>query len=304
MIYDLLIIGAGPAGITAGIYAKRANLKVAVIENNAPGGQMVNTNEVENYPGFAKISGADLSLEMFNHGMELGLEFIFDNVLKVNDGKIKEVVTVSETYQTKAIIIATGANPRKLGLEYEEQLASRGISWCAICDGPFYKGKDIVVVGGGNSAVEESSYLATIANKVTVIQNLNELTADKKAIDILLEKANVTVYYNSSVKEFIVNDKVELTAVKIVNKDGTENIITTDGIFEYIGLKPATDMFTNLNITNKYGYIETDENMQTNLNGIYAAGDVRNKNIRQISTAINDGAIAAQNVLKYLERIF
>jgi len=301
MIYDLLIIGAGPAGITAGIYAKRANLNVRVIENNAPGGQMVNTGEIENYPGFKKISGPDLSLEMFNHAINLGVEFIFADVVKVNDGKIKEVITNTETLKTKAIIIATGAKPRKLGLEKEEMLSARGISWCAICDGPFYKGKDVVVVGGGNSAVEESTYLATITKSVEIVQNLDKLTADKKAIDQLLAKDNVKVHYNSTLKEFIVNDKNELVAVKIVDNNKKEKIIETDGVFEYIGLEPATSMFSNLNITNEYGYINGNLNMETNKKGIYVAGDVRSKNIRQISTAISDGAIAAQNVLKYLE---
>lgn len=301
MIYDLLIIGAGPAGITAGIYAKRANLKVAVIENDTPGGQMVNTGEIENYPGFKKISGGELSLEMFNHGMSLGLEYIFDDVIEVKDGELKEVITKNKTYQTKAIIIATGAKPRRLGLEHEDMLASRGISWCAICDGPLYKGKDVVVVGGGNSAVEEASYLATLCNKVTLVQNLEKLTADQKSIDILLKKDNVKVYYNSLVKEFLIDEEKNLTGVRIEDANNKKTEIKADGVFEYIGLKPSTKVFANLNITNKYGYIDTDEHMQTKMKGIYAAGDVRSKNIRQISTAINDGAIAAQSVLKYLE---
>ncbi len=301
MTYDLLIIGAGPAGITAGIYAKRANLKVAVIENDTPCGQMVNTNEVENYPGFKKIGGADLSLEMFNHGMALGLEYIFDDVVDVKDGELKEVITKNKSYKTKAVIIATGAVPRRLGLEHEDMLASKGISWCAICDGPLYKGKDVVVVGGGNSAVEEASYLATLANNVTIVQNLEKLTADKKAIDILLNKDNVKVYYNSLVKEFLIDKDNNLIGVRIEDNNKKSTEIKTDGVFEYIGLKPATGSFAKLNVVNEYGYIDTNEHMQTNLPGIYAAGDVRNKNIRQISTAVNDGAIAAQHVLKYLE---
>lgn len=301
MIYDLLIIGAGPAGITAGIYAKRANLKVAVIENNAPGGQMLNTGEIENYPGFTKIAGSDLSLEMFNHGMAIDLEYIFDDVVNVVDGNIKEVVTKNETLKTKAVIIATGATPRKLGLEHEDMLASKCISWCAICDGPLYKDKRVVVVGGGNSAVEEAGYLATLATEVSVIQNLDKFTADQKSIDILLAKDNVTVYYNSVVKEFMINEDKRLDAVKIENDKKEETIIETDGVFEYIGLKPATEPFKDLNIVNDYGYIKTNECMQTPLKGVYAAGDVRVKNIRQISTAINDGAIAVQNVLRYLE---
>lgn len=303
MIYDLLIIGAGPAGITAGIYAKRANLNVAVIENNAPGGQMVSTGEIENYTGFTKIGGAELSLEMFNHGMSLGLEYIFDDVVKINDGKVKEVVTKTTTLKTRSIIIATGANPRRLGLENEDKLASRGISWCAICDGPFYKDKTVLVVGGGNSAVEEAIYLSSLATHVTVVQNLEKFTADKKTIDILLKKDNVKIYYNSLVKEFLIDEDNNLKAVRININNEKELDIEVDGVFEYIGLKPTTAIFKDLGILNNYGYIETDLNMATSLKGIYAAGDVRDKNIRQISTAVNDGAIAVQYILKYLEEL-
>lgn len=300
-MYDLVIIGAGPAGITAGIYAQRANLKVCVIEKGAPGGQMVNTSEIENYPGYTKLAGADLALEMFNHGMSLGLEYKFQDVIDVKDGHVKEVVTTTEVIKTKAVIIATGATPRRLGLEHEDMLASHGISWCAICDGPIYKGEDVVVVGGGNSAVEEASYLATLANSVTLVQNLETLTADQKAQDILLKQPNVKVHYSSVVKEFLLTDDNQLRGVNIL-KDGKEELmIPAKGVFEYVGLKPSTEAFVNLGILNQYGYIDTNEHMETKLKGIFAAGDVRSKHIRQVVTATSDGAIAAQNVLKYLE---
>lgn len=300
-MYDLVIIGAGPAGITAGIYAQRANLKVCVIEKGAPGGQMVNTNEIENYPGYTKLAGADLALEMFNHGLSLGLEYKFQEVINIKDGHIKEIITTTETIQTKAVIIATGANPRRLGLEHEDMLASNGISWCAICDGPIYKGEDVVVVGGGNSAVEEASYLSTLANSVTLVQNLETLTADQKAQDILLKQPNVKVHYSSVVKEFLLTDDQKLTGVKILKDDKEEVIIPCKGVFEYVGLKPSTEPFINLGILNSYGYIDTNEHMETKIKGIFAAGDVRSKHIRQVVTATSDGAIAAQNVLKYLE---
>ncbi len=300
-MYDLIIIGAGPAGITAGIYAKRANLKVAVIERGAPGGQMVNTSEIENYPGYEKLAGGDLSLAMFNHGMGLGVEYIFDEVKMIIHDHVKEIVLNNATLKTKAVIIATGANPRKLGLKHEDALSSRGISWCAICDGPIYKGEDVVVVGGGNSAVEEATYLATLAKSVTVVQNLDSLTADAKATELLLKKENVKIHYNSVVKEFLINEDETLKGVKIVNNDNIETNIPANGVFEYIGLKPSTEAFVDLGILNKQGYIETDEFMGTKLAGIYAAGDVRVKQIRQVVTATSDGAIAAQNVLKYLE---
>jgi thioredoxin reductase (NADPH) len=301
MIFDLVIIGAGPAGITAGIYAKRANLNVAVIEKGAPGGQMINTSEIENYPGFAKIGGADLALEMFNHGMSLGVQYIFDDVVELKDGKLKQIITKTNSYQAKAVIIATGASPRKLNLEHEEMLSSKGISWCAICDGPIYKGKDVVVVGGGNSAVEEASYLAAIVKSVTIIQNLKELTADKKAIEILLKKENVKIHYQSTVQEFLIDENNNLIGVKIKTGNAQFKTIKTDGVFEYIGLKPETAAFTGLRILNDYGYIPTDENMATKLAGIFAVGDVREKQIRQVVTATNDGAIAVQSVFKYLE---
>ncbi len=300
-MYDLIIIGAGPAGITAGIYAKRANLKCMVIEKGAPGGQMINTLEVENYTGFNKIGGADLALEMFNHGLALGVEYVFDEVIEVISQKANKVVTANNTYETKAIIIATGATPRKLGLKNEDALISRGISFCAICDGPIYKNKDVVVVGGGNSAVEEASYLASLAKSVTVVQNLKNFTADKKAIDILLSKENVNVYYESLITEFVINDENQLIGVKINRQNKSELTIKTDGVFEYIGLKPETKIFKNLNILNEYGYVLTNPKMETSIKGIYAVGDVRDKEIRQILTAANDGVIAVQNILKYLE---
>ncbi len=300
-MYDLIIIGAGPAGITAGIYAKRANLKVVVIESGAPGGQMVNTGEIENYPGFTKLAGADLAIEMFNHGMNLGVEYIFGEVIKVVDGHQKEVVLNDRALKTKAIIIASGASPRKLGLENEEYLSGKNISWCAICDGPLYKNKEVIVVGGGNSAVEEASYLATLATKVTVVQNLKTLTADEKAQKILLKHDNVKVYYSSLVNAFILNEDKSFKGVEIINENKETTLIEADGVFEYVGLIPSTKPFSDLGILNNHGYVTTNEKMETAIKGIYAAGDVRDKQIRQVVTATNDGAIATQNVLKYLE---
>ena len=181
-MYDLVIIGAGPAGLTAAIYATRANLNTIMIEKGAPGGQIVNTNEIENYTGYQKLSGGDLALNMFNHAMALGANYQFGDVKTIiKEHDIFKVITETETYESKAVIIASGMLPRTLGVENEEQLKSNGISWCAICDGPIYKGEDVIVVGGGNSAVEESIYLASLVNHLTIIQNLAELTADKKS---------------------------------------------------------------------------------------------------------------------------
>lgn len=302
-MYDLLVIGAGPAGITAAIYAKRANLKVAIFEKYVPGGQIVNTAEVENYTGFEKLRGFELATNMLNHANSLGVEFIYDEVLNVRvENGIKYLETPSETFETKALIIASGTVPRRLGVENEDMLASNGISWCAICDGPMYKGRKVVVIGGGNSAVEEAAYLATLATHVTVVQNLSYLTADKKAQDILFRANNVEVFYNAEVVQFNTSDNFQLSGVKI-NVDGKEIDVEADGVFEYIGAVPVTDMVKDLGITNQFGYIEANEKMQTKVPGIFAAGDVIVKQIRQIVTATSDGAIAAQNVLKYLEEI-
>ncbi|MGI6782524.1 MAG: thioredoxin-disulfide reductase [Acholeplasmataceae bacterium] len=300
-MYDLIIVGAGAAGMTASIYAKRANLNLLVIENNAPGGQMVTTGDIENYPGVGKMTGPELSMAMFNHAMELGVDFEFETVKKVEiKDQVKVVLLEDGTkLETKALLIATGANPRRLGVPGEDKFAGRGISWCAICDGAFYKNRKVVFVGGGNSAVDEALTMANVATEIEVVQNLDKLTADPVSVERLLQQPNVKVHYNSVVKEFIGDN--ELEAVKIVDNHGKESIIKTDGVFEYVGLKPSTDVIKNLGITDKWGYIETDEKLATKLLGVFAAGDVRVKNVRQIVTATSDGAVAVQSILKYLE---
>ena len=301
MLYDVLIIGTGPAGITAGIYAKRANLKVAMFEKDTPGGQLSKYNEIENYTGAKKVAGYELATMMIDHAYELGIEVIYDEVLSVElDGNTKVLKTPSKTYKAKAVIVATGNVPRRLGVENEDALAMNGISWCAICDGPLYKDRKVIVIGGGNSAVEEAAYLATLATHVTVVQNLDDLTADPKAQDILRAMKNVDFRYGSVVKKFLMDEK-GLTGAIITNKKGEEEEILADGVFEYVGLIPVTTFVKNLGITNKYGFIEANEKMETKVPGVYAAGDVIVKQIRQVVTATADGAIATQNLLHYLE---
>ncbi|MGE4321258.1 MAG: NAD(P)/FAD-dependent oxidoreductase [Acholeplasmataceae bacterium] len=301
MLYDVLIIGTGPAGITAGIYAKRANLKVAMFEKDTPGGQLSKYNEIENYTGAKKVAGYELATMMIDHAYDLGVEVIYDEVTKVElDGNVKKVVTPNSTYETKAVIIATGNVPRRLGVENEDFLAMNGISWCAICDGPLYKDRKVVVIGGGNSAVEEASYLATLATHVTVVQNLAMLTADKKAQDILLKQPNVDIKYSTVVNKFLMDDK-GLSGVELKDEAGNLSVVDAEGVFEYVGLIPVTDMVKELGVTNKYGYIEANEKMETKVPGIYGAGDVIAKQIRQVVTATADGAIAVQNCLRYLE---
>jgi len=301
MLYDVLIIGTGPAGITAGIYAKRANLKVAMFEKDTPGGQLSKYNEIENYTGAKKVAGYELATMMIDHAYELGIEVIYDEVLSVElDGNTKVLKTPTKTYKAKAVIVATGNVPRRLGVENEDALAMNGISWCAICDGPLYKDRKVIVIGGGNSAVEEAAYLATLATHVTVVQNLDDLTADPKAQDILRAMKNVDFRYGSVVKKFLMDEK-GLTGAIITNKKGEEEEILADGVFEYVGLIPVTTFIKNLGITNKYGFIEANEKMETKVPGVYAAGDVIVKQIRQVVTATADGAIATQNLLHYLE---
>jgi thioredoxin reductase (NADPH) len=300
-MYDVLIVGTGPAGITAGIYAKRANLKVAMFEKDTPGGQLSKYNEIENYTGAKKVAGYELATMMIDHAYDLGVEVLYEEVTKINvEGNVKKVVTPDKTYEAKVVIIATGNVPRRLGVENEDALAMNGISWCAICDGPLYKGRKVVVIGGGNSAVEEASYLSTLASHVTVVQNLAMLTADKKAQKILLDRPNVDIHYSTVVDKFEIDDK-GLTGVVLKDDKGNKQTVTADGVFEYVGLIPVTDMVKDLGITNKYGYIEANEKMETKVAGIYGAGDVITKQIRQVVTATADGAIAVQNALRYLE---
>ena len=301
MIYDILIIGSGPAGMTAAIYAKRANLKVMLFEKGAPGGQIVDTAEVENYPGFTKAKGYELATSMFEHVLALGVDVKFEEVLEITDlGPTKKVVTANETFEAKTILITTGVVPRKLNVAGEQNYTSQGISWCAICDGPLYKDKKVVVIGGGNSAVEEALFLTNIASHVTVVQNLKHLTADKKAQDLLKKASNVDFIYNAETLEFVGDET--LKGVKILT-DNKEMIVETDGVFEYVGLVPATSFLKGLNILNDQSYILTDDGFQTPIPGIFAAGDVTVKKIRQIVTAVSDGAIATQNIIKYIENL-
>ncbi|MGB0534889.1 MAG: NAD(P)/FAD-dependent oxidoreductase [Acholeplasmataceae bacterium] len=302
-MYDVLVIGAGPAGVTASIYTKRANLKVAVFEGNVPGGQLVNYSEIENYPGVKSFSSIDLATDMIEHMSKLDIEVKYENVTKLEDhGSYKTVSTDFGLYDTKAVIIATGNVPRKLGVENEEQLAYNGISWCAICDGPIYRDKDVIVVGGGNSAVEEGYYLSTFTKSVTVVQNLDRLTAEAKANEKLIQQPNVKVYYETLVDKFLKDDK-GLTGATLKDKDGNTFDVFADGVFEYVGMIPVTDFVKHLGITTNYGYIKVNEKMETKIPGILSCGDVNDKQIRQVVTAVGDGAVAAQNALKYLESL-
>ncbi len=304
--YDVIIVGGGPAGLTAAIYAVRANMKTLILDKLAPGGQIINTNEIENYPGVGQINGAELAIKMFEHVSDLGAEFDYRTVLEIKDAdkEVKKVVCEEDNmvYEASAVIIATGTRPRRLNVPGEEEHAGAGLSWCAICDGAQYKGKDVVVIGGGNSAVEESIYLAGIVNKLTVV-TMFDLTADPKACDKLRAMPNVTVYPFQDIIEFLGTEKLEGIRFKSTKEDATERTVSCDGIFEYIGLEPTAKFVEPLGILNAHGFIETNHSMETSIKGLYAAGDITSKFLRQVITACSDGAIAANSASKYVESL-
>lgn len=303
-IYDVIIIGAGPAGMTAAVYTSRANLSTLMIERGIPGGQMANTEAVENYPGYESILGPDLSTKMFEHAKRFGAEYAYGDIKEIiDDGDIKKVVAGGKEYKTYSLIIATGAEYKKLGISGEEELVGRGVSYCAVCDGAFFKGKELVVVGGGDSAVEEGTYLTRFASKVTIVHRRDQLRAQKILQDRVFANEKVDFIWNRSIKEIHEeNGKVgSLTLVSTV--DGTEEEFKADGVFIYIGMLPLSKPFENLGITNENGYIETSEQMETKVPGIFAAGDIREKTLRQIVTATGDGSIAAQAAQHYVEEV-
>lgn len=303
-IYDVAILGAGPAGMTAAVYTSRANLSTIMIERGVPGGQMVNTNEVENYPGFASILGPDLSNKMFEHAKKFGAEYAYGDIKEVIDGNPYKIVkTSSKEYKALAVIITTGAEYRKMGVPGESELTGRGVSYCAVCDGAFFKQKDLVVVGGGDSAVEEGVYLTRFANKVTIVHRRDELRAQKILQDRAFANEKVEFIWSHTVKE-VNEENGKVGSVTLVStKNGEERNFKTDGVFIYIGMDPLTEPFAKLGITNAAGYIDTNENMETKIPGIFAAGDVRDKLLRQIVTATGDGSIAAQSAQVYIENV-
>ena len=303
--YDVIIVGGGPAGLTASIYAVRANMKTLVLDMLAPGGQIINTNEIANYTGFGTINGAELAIKMFEHSQEVGAEFDYRTVTAIIDeGNVKKVVCLEDdtVYEASAVIIATGTRPRRLHIPGEDAHAGAGISWCAICDGAQYRGRDVVVIGGGNSAVEESIYLAGIVNRLTIV-TMFDLTADPIACDKLRAMPNVTIYPYQDVLEFLGTDKLEGVRFKSTKEDATEHTVSCDGVFEYIGLEPTASFSADLGILDRTGCIVTDAAMTTSRPGIFAAGDIIVKGLRQVATACGDGAIAANSASKYVEKL-
>ncbi|UQD53343.1 thioredoxin-disulfide reductase [Bacillus methanolicus] len=303
-IYDVIIAGAGPAGMTAAVYTSRANLSTLMIERGVPGGQMANTEDVENYPGFDHILGPELSTKMFEHAKKFGAEYAYGDIKEVIDGKeYKTVVAGSKEYKARAVIIATGAEFKKLGVPGEKEFGGRGVSYCAVCDGAFFKGKELVVVGGGDSAVEEGVYLTRFASKVTIVHRRDELRAQAILQQRAFANEKIDFIWSHTVKEINGKDGKVDSVTLVSTKTGEEREFNTDGVFVYIGMVPLSKPFKNLGITNENGYIETNERMETKVPGIFAAGDVREKSLRQIVTATGDGSIAAQSAQHYIEEL-
>ncbi|WP_141532144.1 thioredoxin-disulfide reductase [Bacillus cereus] len=303
-IYDVIIIGAGPAGMTAAVYTSRANLSTLMLERGIPGGQMANTEDVENYPGYESILGPDLSNKMFEHAKKFGAEYAYGDVKEVIDGKeYKTIIAGKKEYKTRAIIVASGAEYKKIGVPGEAELGGRGVSYCAVCDGAFFKEKELVVIGGGDSAVEEGVFLTRFASKVTIVHRRDTLRAQKILQDRAFQNEKVDFIWNHTIKEINdTNGKVGSVTLVDVNS-GEEKEFKTDGVFVYIGMLPLSKPFVELGITNENGYVETNERMETKIPGIFAAGDVREKMLRQIVTATGDGSIAAQSAQHYVEEL-
>lgn len=300
-MYDTIIIGAGPAGMTAALYAARSNLKVALLEAGIPGGQMNNTADVENYPGYALISGPELAEKMFGPLENLGVEHVFGHVQRIEDqGGSKKVITEDEVYESKTVIIATGAFHRQLNVPGEAEFNSRGVSYCAVCDGAFFRDEDLLVVGGGDSAVEEAIFLTQFAKSVTIVHRRDQLRAQKVLQDRAFANEKISFVWDSVV-EAIHGDERKVTGVTFKNiKTGETSQADFGGIFIYVGLDPVSEFVADLGIRDESGWIVTDDHMKTSVAGIYAIGDVRQKDLRQITTAVGDGAIAGQEVYKYL----
>ena len=297
-MYDIIVIGAGPAGLTAALYACRANKSVLVLEKAAFGGQITYSPKVENIPGFVSLTGNEFAEKLVEQVLLQGADVEPCEVIGIKDGEIKTVLTDSGEYDSKAVIIATGAKHRLPGIENEEKYIGNGISFCAVCDGAFYEGKTVAVLGGGNSALQEAILLSELCKKVYIIQNLEMLTGEKKLQEQIAKKGNIEVITSALISELKGED--ELSAI-VVNAEGKENEIVVDGLFIAIGLIPQNEAFSDLVNLDKFGYADSDEDCLTKTNGIYVAGDCRKKRIRQVATACADGAIAALAACDYID---
>lgn len=290
--YDVIVVGSGPAGITSAIYLKRANINVCIMEKSAPGGQLNKSSTIENYPGFNKISGPELAYSFYEQILKLDIPFINEEVIKIEDKTSYKIVeTNKKTYTCKGIILALGRKPRSFDNKNVSLLEGKGVSYCSLCDGPLFKNQDVSIIGGGNSALEESLYLADICKSVTIINRRDVLRGDKMLVDKVLKKDNINILYNSEVVEF--NKKDDFLESLTINTNGKLNKLDVKACFIFIGYVPATDFLSNLDILDEKGYIKTDKNLKTDIPFIYACGDTINKQVYQIVTATGEGAVSA-----------
>ncbi len=296
-MFDIIIIGAGPAGLTSALYGLRANKSVLILEAKNYGGQIINAGNIENYPGIESISGYDYATNLYNQVIKLDGIIKYETVLKVDENK--KVITNKSEYRAKAVIIATGAQNRKLNIENEDKFIGKGISYCATCDGNFYKNKLVAVIGGGNTALEDALYLSNLASKVFLIHRRDEFRGEAKYLEELRKKKNVEFLLNSNIISINGNDKLE----SIIIKDVTSNnlVLNIDGLFIAIGQEPKNIIFSDVCDIDENGYIVSNDDVYTKVKGIYVAGDNRDKGLRQLTTAISDGSIAASIAIKEME---
>ena len=299
-MHDIVIIGGGPAGLTAALYARRANKSVLVIEKGSFGGQITFSPKVENIPGFAEVTGNEFAEKLVEQVLALDADVECAEVLGLRDGAVKTVVTDSGEFEAKAVIVATGAKHRLLGLPNEENLIGEGISFCAVCDGAFYEGRTVAVIGGGNSALQEAILLSELAAKVYVVQNLDTFTGEQKLVDILLAKENVEVVLGTVVEALIGETTLAGITVRDTHTDATRDI-ALDGMFVAIGLVPQNDIVADVVALDERGYVAAGETCRTNSEGVFVAGDCRAKAIRQVGTAASDGAVAALAACDYID---
>ena len=301
-MYDIIIVGGGPAGLTAAIYGRRAGKKVLVLEKDTFGGQMTFSPKLENYPGFETISGNELAQKMLEQALALGADIDMDTVVDVLDGDVKTVICEGGQYEAKSVIIAAGAHHRRLHLDREEEFIGNGISFCAVCDGAFYQGQHVAVIGGGNTALQEIVLLADICKKVTVVQNLAFLTGESKLMEVLKTKDNVEYIFSTVVEGYEGDEELKAVCLHNTETDGHSRL-EIDGIFLAIGTVPENAPFAKVAQINEQGYIVSDENAAVTAAGVFVAGDCRTKRYRQIATAIADGAAAALNACRYLDSL-
>lgn len=301
-MYDIIIIGAGPAGITASIYAKQAGKNVLVLEKDSCGGQILKANKIKNYPGFTEISGLEFSNNIYNQAKDLNVDIKFEKVLKLGiDSEIKQVFTEKNEYITKAIILATGAESKKLRLPNEKELLGKGVSYCATCDGMFFKNKNVAIIGGGNAAIDDAMYLSNVVKNLYLIYRRKNFKVQSNNLEKLKLKSNVKIVLNTNIISINGNNKLESITIKNNSTNETEEI-EADGLFIDAGHVPLTDMCDNYIEVDEKGYVISNEECTTNIDGIFVAGDVRKKSIRQLTTACSDGTIAAINACKYINK--